>query len=144
MRRFFVLNTNKKLDPSCYDEQTMLKEGIAAAYLRRDKIRDFKIGDIVFLYSNRVGIIACGLVSGPLQMRMYRSNNASKHKEAYFKKLDNFVEITGSPISTRDFVSIYGKVSYRRAIFELTNSLGAEKLYRECIKRSPSKLMSAA
>ncbi len=67
--QYFIVNTNSRYMPKIYKE--MLKEKKAAAYYnRKEKISKIRKGNIVFLYHNRVGVIAYG-----------RTNDSYKKKE---------------------------------------------------------------
>lgn len=91
MKNYYLLNTNRKLDPTGIDETAMLEEEIAAAYLGRwkDEIKKLNPGDVVFLYRTGEGIIAIGTVSGPLKVRDYRGDKKFKDGE-FYKSLDSF------------------------------------------------------
>lgn len=126
------------MDPSGFDEQTMLKEGIAAAYQKREVIKQLRRGDVVFLYSNQKGIVGCGVVSGNLQKKTYVPGT-SKINEVLFKKLSPFIPMVDNPISRKDAEKIIGsKIAVIKAFFEVKNSIGAERLRRTCFKQSNS------
>ncbi len=57
--QYFIVNTNSRYDSKAY--KAMLKEKKAAAYYdRKERISNIEKGNIVFLYHNRVGVIAYG------------------------------------------------------------------------------------
>lgn len=88
--KYYLINTNKKADPTGYDEKTMLDEKIVSLYFEHYKQRINKLneGDMVFLYSNGKGIIAFGKVHGETQIRDYRSEKFKD--EEYFRHLSDF------------------------------------------------------
>ena len=84
--KFHVLNTNRR--NSDHDEDWMLKNEAAAAFYDpwKFQIDNIKEGDVVFLYSSGVGIIAFGTASGDRQIGDYNEDKG----ERYFQKLTNF------------------------------------------------------
>jgi len=79
----FIVNTNRRYRPEVYEE--MLKEKKSAAYYdRKEKILNIKKGNIVFLYHNRVGVIAYGKATDD-----YKKKDYDGHKdEEYYIPLE--------------------------------------------------------
>ena len=106
--KYYLVNTNKKADPTGYDEKTMLDEKIVSLYFEHYKQRISKLneGDMVFLYSNGNGIIAYGKVHGETQIRDYRSEKFKD--EEYFRHLSDF-KCLKCPITVAMITSKVGK-----------------------------------
>ena len=121
---YYLLNTNRKLDPSGIDEKTMLDEKIAAAYFGRWKAEISKLepGDVVFLYRTGEGVIAFGRVTGDLKIRNYRNIKKFKNEE-YYKQLNDF-EVLNKPISAKEINHFTEhKVSFQRTLIKLNESI---------------------
>lgn len=82
---YYVLNTNMKEDKRFTLE--MIREKKAAAYSKgwREKIGKLQKDDIVFLFQNRVGIIAYGIADG--EVKENEENDESYMSLSSFKKL---------------------------------------------------------
>lgn len=82
---FHILNTNKR--NSIDDHESMLKDGIAAAYYDPWKFNIDRInqGDTVFLYANGVGIVAYGKGTGNT---LRKDHNGNKDECHYQELLD--------------------------------------------------------
>ncbi len=104
-----MINTNRKADPYGHDEETILSEQIVALYFEghKEKIDKLNDGDVVFLYSNENGIIACGEVFGPTQKRNYKGLTKFKNEE-YFKKFKSVVK-PQQPITVKQMTTLFGK-----------------------------------
>lgn len=123
--KFYLVNTNKKLNPNEHDEQSMFDEQIVALYHdgKKEKIDQLKDGDIVFFYSNGKGIVACGEVWGKTYKRDYQNN--SKYKDAeYYKKL-KFLTKLSEPITIVQMKKMFGKrQTTMRAFIPMNNNNG--------------------
>lgn len=119
--KYYVVNTNKKKDPSGLDESTMLNEEIVSLYFDgyKEKIIPLQEGDMVFLYSNNDGIIGYGTVTGRTYIRPYQGNPSHKGQE-YYRRLDNFKRLK-KPLSAMEIKTIVGgAIVMARAIFNLS------------------------
>ncbi|MFZ3384045.1 MAG: hypothetical protein WA144_08985 [Candidatus Methanoperedens sp.] len=68
---YFIVNTNRRYRPDVYRE--MLREKKAATYYdRKEKISNIHEGNTVFLYHNRVGVIACGKATADFKIKDFR------------------------------------------------------------------------
>lgn len=85
----YIINTNKKNNISC--EQEMINEKKCSAYYSpwKEGIEKIKANDLVFLYSNEVGIIARGSASGICETKDYEGET----DEEYYMELDRFQEL---------------------------------------------------
>lgn len=101
--RYYLLNTN--LQWCIEDHERMLNEGIASAFSDpwKFKIDILKKGDVVFLYANRRGIVACGKASGTKLDIIRRTDGDDGHCH----KLDNFT-ILSKPLSASEIKKILG------------------------------------
>jgi hypothetical protein len=72
MKRVHIINTNKKNNPAC--EVDMLLNQKCAAYFEdwHAYIEKIQTGDLVFLYSREVGIIARGIATGIVEKADYQ------------------------------------------------------------------------
>lgn len=123
--KYYMINTNKRADPSGQDEEKMLSEKIVSLYFKgyKEKIDDLNDGDVVFLYSNDSGVIACGEVVGPTQKRNYKGLNKFKNEE-YYKKFKAVVT-PQQPVTVKQMTSLFGKKpSVMRAFIPLAESQG--------------------
>ncbi|WP_223701226.1 hypothetical protein [Sutcliffiella deserti] len=86
MSRVHILNTNQSSNKAC--EVDMLNKEKCAAYYGKWKqlIHHFKKDDLVFLYSNKKGIIARGIATGIVET----ANHEGHEKEEFFMKLKEF------------------------------------------------------
>lgn len=107
--KYYMINTNKKLDPQGNDEKSMLHEKIVSLFFNDQKQHINKIndGDIVFLYSNETGVIAGGQVWGETHTRDYKGLVKLKNEE-YFKKFKTFF-VPNEPITVKDMTAMFGK-----------------------------------
>ena len=121
--KYYVINTNRRADPSGQDERTMLDDQIVALYFEgyKEKIELLNEGDIVFLYGNERGIIAYGEVTGKTHIRNYRNMTKFKGQE-YYRQLKHFVKLN-QPVSGIEIKGVLGKkLSFARAFFQMNES----------------------
>lgn len=106
--KYYIINTNKKANPEGQDEAQMLQEKIVSLYFEghKEHINKLNNGDVVFLYSNEVGIIACGEVSGKTLSRDYKGLVKFKNEENY-QKFNTFY-IPKNPITVREMKTMFG------------------------------------
>lgn len=137
--KYYILNSNLKADPSGADEKRMLNEHIASLFYKGQKedIDKLKDGDVVLLYRNKTGIIACGEVMGKTHSRTYHG----EADEEYYKRLTNFM-ILIPPISASEFSKIIGtKMLFPQAFFNIQKKYG-DVVY-SAIKQHSIKLKAA-
>lgn len=101
---FHILNTNRGNNDS--DHETMLSEGIAAAFCDpwKENIKRIKAGDWVFLYENQRGIVAYGQGTGEVLAKDY----AGVRADCFYQKLDGFT-ILSRPLSAKEIKQILGR-----------------------------------
>ena len=104
--KFYMVNTNRKLNPNGSDEKQMFDEQIVSLYhdKHKHKIDLLKDGDIVFFYSNGNGVIGCGQVSGKTFKRSYQNLENAE----YYKKL-KFITKLSDPITVTQMKKLFGK-----------------------------------
>lgn len=127
--KYYSVNTNKTANPDGHDEATMLNEEIAAVHFENKKkdIEKLRDGDCVFIYSNKVGIVGFGVVSGRVYSRPYQSNPTNSSNE-YFVRLVNFVKLK-KPLSDREAFNLLGQsINIRKAVSPMNEECAA-KLY---------------
>ena len=79
---YYILNTNERYAPN--ETKEMIKYKKASCWESAKKyLNKVQVGDIIYLYQNKVGIVAYGTVA---------SNIYKKANEAYVK-LENFINI---------------------------------------------------
>ena len=130
---YYILNTNRKMNPSGDDEFRMLDEGIAAAYLKnKKKVDKLETGDVIFLYRVGEGVIAYGTVDSKLHVKTYKKLPGEEH----YKFLTNFYSFPDTPISAEDIKSLTDhKIAFQQAIFKIRPLIG-KALLSECENRS--------
>lgn len=86
MSNVYVINTNKKYYSNC--ELEMIQEKKCSAYYSpwKEGIDKIKANDLIFLYSNEVGIIARGVASGICEVKDFNGDV----DEEYYMELDRF------------------------------------------------------
>ena len=110
---FHFLNTNKR--HSVEDHIWMLENGCAAAFYDPWKlnIKQIRAGDIVFLYSNGVGIVAFGTGTGNVEVKDYHGDK----DECHFQKLKDFT-VLKTPMKASEIK----KILDRNVVFLRTRS----------------------
>lgn len=118
---YFLLNTNRRLDPTGTDEQVMLSGRFASAFRDNKKvIEKMKHGDMVFLYRAGDGIIAYGVINSDLRIRDYKG---SKDGE-YFRTMKAF-HILNKPIGATEIRKLArGKIAFLRTLIPISPFLG--------------------
>lgn len=106
--KYYIINTNRKANPNGHDEETMLKEQIVSLYLdgHKENIDKLNDGDVVFLYSNQTGVIACGEVWGKTQKRDYKGLVQFKNQE-YYKNIKSVVK-PQHPVTVKQMIALFG------------------------------------
>lgn len=106
--KYYLINTNKKANPEGQDENQMLSEKIVSLYFEghKENITKLNDGDIVFLYSNEVGIIACGEVNGETIKRSYKGLVRFKDEE-FYQKFKSFYQLS-NPITVTEMKKMFG------------------------------------
>lgn len=114
--KFYVLNTNKRQHKQC--EEDMIKHQTASAYgiPWGNSIKKLEVGDIVFLYSNKVGIIAYGIVETDWAMRSFCIDNIKD--DEYYVRLRNF-KLLKTPMPASRIKEITSKLSFRQTMFSI-------------------------
>lgn len=125
---FHLLNTNKSFS---VDEHTrMIKEGIATSLYTPWKFNICKIKkfDLVFLFENKVGIVAFGKATGEIIKEDY----CGAKDERYLQKLEDFT-ILKKPLRASEIKRILG----RKIVFMRTRTTlpDGEKLRNEILKK---------
>jgi hypothetical protein len=116
----------------------MLRENcIFAQYGPKEKIDVVERGDVVFLYENRVGIIAYGFADGKLIIRDYEGYEDEEHR----MHVDEY-RILKDPFKPKDVSKLSRKLAsigvfFARTVSPLRPKLG-EALYQQ-IKKQPRR-----
>jgi hypothetical protein len=99
LRRAYILNTNRTNRPNGEDELDMLLNHKCAAYFSpwKESIEAIQPNDMVFLYSNKRGIIARGIATGIAEVDDYTNAEGYHPDEQIFMHLDRF-EILKTPL----------------------------------------------
>ena len=137
---YYVLNTNKKNDDQ--DERIMVAERRAAAFYDPWK---FKIArphrkDVVFLYSNGLGVIAVGRADGKLKKRAYH-DYPDAQDEDYSMGLTEFHRVV-PPLTAAEMKEISGNsgLVFRQTMFSLDPQAGMKLLVAVQGRRAPSEV----
>lgn len=104
--KFYMINTNRKLNPSGSDEKAMFDEQKVSLFhdKHKQKINLLQDGDIVFFYSNGNGVIGCGQVMGKTLKKSYQKSTDAE----FYKKL-KFVTKLSEPITVDQMTKMFGK-----------------------------------
>lgn len=88
---YYLLNTNTKHGMA--DHHDMLNNGLAAAFWGnwKNNINKLRKGDRVFLYQNRVGIVATGIATGNTVVSDIKGDDGCMYPEKHSQKLDDFL-----------------------------------------------------
>lgn len=132
MTQYFVLNTDRKNDPTGNHEKSILEGKYAWLYSQKEKYEDNKQyniheDDVFFIYGNERGVIAVGKVKGALVRSMERKGY----------ELKEFI-LLKSPISVDEIkkISNYSiKRSVSRAFFRIHKRKEARILFENIMKR---------
>jgi hypothetical protein len=101
---FHILNTNRGNNDD--DHEMMMAEGIAAAFYNpwKHNIERIKVGDWLFLYENRKGIVAFGQGTGNTLKREHDGNADA----CYYQILKNFT-LLEKPLPASEIKAILGR-----------------------------------
>ncbi|MDR0138847.1 hypothetical protein RFW18_13915 [Metabacillus idriensis] len=130
MKKIHIVNTNQSRNPAC--EQDMLLKRKCSAYFKdwKHHIENIQPYDIVFLYSNKKGIIAKGLATGILEIADYEGHK----NEEYYMNLDRF-EILKKPFPASEVRVISGiDVVFGNTMFTFKNYDTGIKLWQTITK----------
>jgi hypothetical protein len=123
-QKAYLINTNRSGCPNGRDERDMLANKKCAAYFSpwKEKIKKLQEGDLVFLYSNKRGIIARGVATGIVQAADHEDENGIHWDEEFFMKLHDF-DILSFPMSASDIRQAAG---YRVVLGQTLTPMKAE------------------
>jgi hypothetical protein len=109
-QKAYLINTNRSGCPNGRDERDMLANKKCAAYFSpwKEKIMKLQEGDLVFLYSNKRGIIARGVATGIVQAADHEDENGIHWDEEYYMTLHDF-DILSSPMPAASICSAAGQ-----------------------------------
>lgn len=101
MPKVYIINTNKSQNPQA--EADMIQNTKCSAYYTPWKyyIDTIEANDIVFLYSNEVGIIARGIATGIVEVANLNNDEEAEH----YMKLSHFEELI-TPLKADKLTSI--------------------------------------
>jgi len=135
---FYMLNTNYGNSPA--DHEDMISNGKAAAYFYpwKHKIEKISKGDTVFLYQNKVGIVAMGNANGKLEKAPYHGNPDHANEE-YFMALDSFQRVEPAILASQIKTIIKRNPNFRGTLSAIDKDSG-ELLQKEINKRGSSNL----
>lgn len=106
MSKVYIINTNKTHNPN--DETNMLQNEKCAAYYTPWKyyIDTIEANDIVFLYSNDIGIVARGIATGIVEMADYNGDVSEEH----YMHLNRFERLV-TPLRADELTSIIRSIA---------------------------------
>ena len=127
MTAFHWVNTNETYRPESKDFM-LANECVVAQYDPKKQIDEIAKNDVVFIYQNRVGIIAVGIADGKVVIQNYEGKKGEQH----LMHLTDFREvhppIPPSTISEVARQSAGTAVYFSRTVIHLSPELG-EGLY---------------
>ncbi|MGD6843019.1 hypothetical protein ACQCVH_10930 [Bacillus infantis] len=108
-QKAYLINTNRSGCPNGRDERDMLANKKCAAYFSpwKEKIKKLQEGDLVFLYSNKRGIIARGVATGIVQAADHEDEHGIHWDEEFYMKLHDF-DVLSSPMPAADICQAAG------------------------------------
>ena len=122
MPKTYIVNTNQKHNLN--SEQDMIKNEKCATYYAPWKfyIDEIEANDIVFLYSNKKGIIARGIATGIPEITDYEGNPDEEH----YMNLNRF-QVMDKPLPASEITGLVGHdVMYAQTIISLTHRNGID------------------
>ena len=126
MPKVYIINTNKSHNPGA--EIDMIQNSKCSAYYTPWKyyIDTIEANDIVFLYSNDVGIIARGIATGIVEVTDYNNDEDAEH----YMKLNRFEELV-TPLKAdtvtsiiREFAGSDFKIQWNQTMILVAYSFG--------------------
>lgn len=118
--KVYIINTNKS---NCFsDETNMINEEKCAAYYSPWKyyIDEIEANDIVFLYSNGLGIIARGIATGIPEIKDYKDGVNEEH----YMNLDRFQRLS-TPLPASKITELVGHdIKYNQTVISLAYKFG--------------------
>ena len=104
MSNGYIINTNQKSYTNC--EPEMIQGEKCAAYYTpwKEGIDKIKANDLIFLYSNEVGIIARGVASGICEIKDFNGGTDEEH----YMELDRFKKLV-IPFKSSEINATLGK-----------------------------------
>lgn len=122
MKRCFLVNTNETHRPG--QGHRMLRNNyVCAQYGPKDKINAINKGDIVFLYQNRIGILAYGVADGTVIVKDYKGWK----DEAHQMRVDRF-RIAKPPVKPAEINKLSRKLASKGIFYSKTVSPIPEKV----------------
>lgn len=120
----WILNAYAQTNPLCTVEMLVQKK--AAAYEEnKEEIEKLNENDIVFLYQNKVGIIAVGKITGGLIVKDYITPDGDRCKAGeYYKELCDFITFKSPfPYNDLQLLQETGKeLGIRRTLSRLSDA----------------------
>ena len=109
MRKAYIINTNLSNRPSGETENDMIQNQKCAAYFSpwKERLNQINPNDLVFLYSNKTGIIARGVATGIVEIADYQNDDGVHKNEEYYMHLDRFERIS-NPVPSATINEIVG------------------------------------
>ena len=132
--KYYIINTD--ISNSIKHHNDMLENHKAAAYNDgyKEKIKKLHLGDTVFLYQSKKGIVACGVADG-----IVNKADENGHKEfEYNMNLKEFINLSDNPISVKEMKEKANHVFVLMQTMLSVPEKAGEKLVEE-IKRRHKK-----
>lgn len=124
----YVVNTNRRDDPSGLDEKQMLDQKMVALYFDgyKEKINTLEEGDTVILYSTGNGIVAFGSATGKTKVRNYKNSPKKQFKNAeHYMTLTDFQKLR-TPFTFSEITDVVGKKqNVTKAFFKMNEKTAA-------------------
>lgn len=120
MSKVYIINTNKT--NSDIDEEDMLRNHKCSAYYEPWKyyIDEIEANDMIFLYSNKRGIIARGIATGIPEIKDYNGNEDEEH----YMELDRFQKLEQSLPPSKITKLIGHDIKYNQTVISLSHECG--------------------
>lgn len=116
---YYIVNSNNKLNPTHTDEKSMLEKEYVALYDKNSvRVNKFQQADMIFLFKNKIGIIAYGQVNGVSKYK----NLKDGRKEGSQKFIN--LKILKEPLTTEKMKELCGNMALIQSAFHLNDKHG--------------------
>jgi len=131
--KYYIVNTNKTWSPQTTESEDLIKnKKVAIQGKIKYKINTFNKNDRIYLYENRKGIIATGIIKTGITKE---SEWNGEKGEEWYMELTNFEDISSKPIKADIVSEICDKNFYWATTFFSISKENSEKIQKEIENR---------
>ena len=88
--KYHLVNTDMRYVPEAGQACMLQEQRVAAFFDRKEEIDVIERGDVVFLYQNKVGVVAVGVANGKLEKGPWEWEGERREGAAHSQCLDRF------------------------------------------------------